>query len=129
MVYTFEIIGIAPALEFFCQQQELARRPCGVEYLGTSPCTLDALLGSLEEVPARRGWDWDQLVETVIRFWCSNPDLVSLWRSRFRDAGEDALLVSRVGHIRSLQQEFEWLLNQSGPSAARLRSELACNHP
>ncbi|MFS8867225.1 hypothetical protein [Synechococcus sp. H65.1] len=113
MVYTFEIIGVAPALEFFYQQQELAKRPCGVEYLGTRPCTLDALLQSLEELPARRGWDWDQLVEAVIRFWCSNPDLVSLWRSRLRDAGEDALLVSRVGHIQSLQREFEWLLNQS----------------
>ncbi|HIK20364.1 MAG TPA: hypothetical protein IGR15_04760 [Synechococcus sp. M44_DOE_062] len=112
MVYTFEIIGIAPALQFFRQQQKLAQRPCGVEYLGTSPCTLDALLGSLEEVPARRGWDLDQLVDTVIRFWCSNPDLVSMWRSRFRDAGRDALLVSRVAHIQSLQQEFEWLLKQ-----------------
>jgi len=38
--------------------------------------------------------------------------LVSLWRSRFRDAGRDALLVSRVGHIQSLRQEFEWLLKQ-----------------
>ncbi len=112
MVYTFEIIGIAPALDFFCQQQELAKRPCRVEYLGTRPCTLDALLGSLEEVPARRGWDLDQLIEAVIRFWCNNPDLVSLWRSRFQDAGEDALLISRVGPIQSLRQEFEWLLNQ-----------------
>jgi hypothetical protein len=66
----------------------------------------------VEEVPARRGWDLDQLVDAVIRFWCSNPDLVSLWRSRFRDAGRDALLVSRVGHIQSLRQEFEWLLKQ-----------------
>ncbi|MGY2945041.1 hypothetical protein [Thermostichus sp. MS-CIW-39] len=112
MVYTFEIIGIAPALQFFHQQQKLAQRPCGVEYLGTSSCTLDALLGSVEEVPARRGWDLDQLVDAVIRFWCSNPDLVSMWRSRFRDAGRDALLVSRVGHIQSLRQEFEWLLKQ-----------------
>ncbi|MEN9202453.1 MAG: hypothetical protein Q6K80_02945 [Thermostichus sp. DG_1_6_bins_120] len=112
MQYTFEIIGVAPTLDFFRHQQELAQRPCGVEYLGTSPCTLDALLGSLEEIPSRRGWDLDSLIDTVIRFWWNNPDLVGLWRSRLRDAGEDSLLISRLGHIQSLQQEFEWLLGQ-----------------
>ncbi len=112
MLYTFEIIGIAPILDFFCHQQKLAQRHCGVEYIGTSSCTLDALLGSLEEVPLRRGWDWDRLANTVIRFWWDNPDLVELWRSRLRDAGAGSLLISRVGPLQSLREEFEWLLQQ-----------------
>ena len=47
----------------------------------------------------------------MINFWMNNADSIQYWSSRLEDAGEDSLLVARVGDIRSLRQSFELLLD------------------
>ncbi len=112
MPYSFELLGISPVLHFFNQQQKLkAENNLNVEYLGNRKCSLDVFLKSVETVSAHRSWRADKVVETVINFWMNNADSVQYWNSRLKDAGEDNLLVARVGDIKSLRQSFELLLN------------------
>lgn len=111
MKYTFEILGVAPILSFFNQQQELLQQqPDGVEYLGNRKCTLDAFVQSVETVSPNRGWDVDRVVDTVIGYWMHNSDSIQYWKQRLQDAGGENLLVARVGDIKSLQAAFESLL-------------------
>lgn len=111
MKYTFEILGVSPVLYFFNHQQEIiSKKPAaGVEYVGTYKCTLDAFLESVEDVPQKRGWDLEQLVETVIDFWVHNSDNVGYWKKRLQDAGNENLVVARIADLKSLQAEFESL--------------------
>lgn len=112
MTYSFDILGVSPLLYFFNQQQEILQqkeRP-RVEYVGTHKCTLDAFIQSVETVSPQRGWDVDDVVETVIDFWMNNSDKISYWRDRLKDAGKENLLVARVGDIKALQATFDALL-------------------
>ena len=112
MRYTFELLGISPVLHFFNQQQKLqGENSLNVEYLGNRKCSLDVFLKSVETVSAHRSWRVDKVVETVINFWMNNADSIQYWSSRLEDAGEDSLLVARVGDISSLRQSFELLLD------------------
>ncbi|MCL2929391.1 MAG: hypothetical protein O4861_23790 [Trichodesmium sp. St16_bin4-tuft] len=112
MQYTFELLGISPVLHFFNQQQKLQGEDnLNVEYLGNRKCSLDLFLKSVETISSQRSWRPDKVVETVINFWMNNPDSVQYWNSRLKDAGEDNLLVARVGDIKSLRKSFELLLN------------------
>jgi hypothetical protein len=114
MRYTFDIVGVSPVWNFFTHQQSLEEQKFkGVEYLGTHICTLDALLETVEPVPAKWGWNLDQVVETVIAFWVNNADSIEYWKTRLQDAGMDNLLVARVAEISSLQAEFESLLRKN----------------
>ncbi|MGD1808184.1 hypothetical protein ACP6PL_22495 [Dapis sp. BLCC M126] len=112
MGYSFELLGISPVLHFFNQQQKLqVENNLNVEYLGHHKCSLDVFLKSVETISAYRSWRVDKVVETVINFWMNNADSVQYWNSRLKDAGENNLLVARVGDIKSLRQSFESLLN------------------
>ncbi len=113
MAYTFELLGVSPVLDFFNHQQQLSqrRRRSGVEYLGAYHCTLDAFIQSIETVSPERGWRLDQAVDTVVNFWLSNVETVRHWKHRLEDAGEQNLIVARLGDLRSLQAEFEQLFN------------------
>ncbi len=115
MKYTFELLGLSPVLDFFNHQQKLIeKRPSvGVEYLGSYQCTLDAFLESVETVPPKRGWDMDEVVDSVIQFWMNHSEGVRYWKERLRDAGKENLLVARVADIPSLQAEFEFLLGKN----------------
>lgn len=112
MNYTFEILGVAPTLCFFNQQQELLQQQqqAGVEYLGNRKCTLDSFVASVETVSPNRGWDVDRVVNTVIGYWMNNSESIQYWKQRLQDAGSENLLVARVGDIKSLQVAFESLL-------------------
>jgi len=112
MSFIFEILGVSPVLHFFNYQQEILHQEAqtGVEYLGSYKCTLDALLASVETVPHKRGWNADEVVDTVIDFWMNNLDSVHHWKQRLEDAGDQNLLVARLADFRSLQTEFERLL-------------------
>jgi plasmid maintenance system antidote protein VapI len=114
MVLTFEILGVSPVLHFFNYQQKiLYQKPqSGVAYLGSYKCTLDALLESVETVTPSRGWQLDQVVDSVMSFWMNNIESIRHWKNRLEDAGSENLLVSRLADIQSLQSEFEWLLKQ-----------------
>ena len=115
MKYSFDIVGVSPVWEFFHNQQQIWQKPQhqGVEYIGTHRCTLDALIESVEPIPAKWEWDVDQVVDTVIQFWLHNSDSVGYWKSRLSDAGRDNLLVARVADIKALQSEFESLLGKN----------------
>lgn len=108
--YSFEIVGISPVLAFFNHQQEAQRQPnTGAEYLGAYQCTLDAFIRSVESVPSQRGWNLDQVVDTVIGFWLNHAEQVRHWKRRLEDAGTQNLLVARVADLHSLRVEFEFL--------------------
>ncbi len=113
MAYTFELLGVSPVLDFFNHQQQLSQRKhhSGVEYLSAYQCTLDAFIQSIETVPPERGWRLDQAVDTVVNFWLSNVETVRHWKQRLEDAGEQNLVVARLGDLRSLQAEFEQLFS------------------
>lgn len=108
MNYSFEILGVSPILYFFNHQ--VTQTQTGVEYLGTHKCTLDAFIESVEHVPANHGWDLEELVDAIIDFWINNPERIGHWRSRLTDAGNENLLVARVGSLQSLRNELESLL-------------------
>lgn len=117
MRYAFNIVGISPVISFFNYQQEnyqKASPQVGPEYIGTYRCTLDALLESIQPVPPRRGWNKDEIVDTVIHFWLNHAEQVRHWKRRLEDAGRENLLVARVGDIESLRVEFEFLLDDMG---------------
>lgn len=115
MKYTFDIVGVSSVLHFFNhQQQSLEHQQHGcVEYLPNHICTLDAFLETVEILPRKRGWDMDQIVDTVINFWLNNAESIQYWKNRLQDAGKDNLLVTRLADINSLQAEFEILLGKN----------------
>ncbi|MDX2228407.1 MAG: hypothetical protein NW220_02125 [Leptolyngbyaceae cyanobacterium bins.349] len=111
MAFTFELLGVSPVLEFFNHQHEQSNRqpPTGVEYLGAYQCTLDAFIQSVEMVSPKRGWELDQVVDTVVNFWLHNVDTIAHWKHRLEDAGTENLVVARLADLRSLKAEFEQL--------------------
>jgi hypothetical protein len=111
MEYLFEIVGVSSILSFF-DHQAIAQQKSnpGPEYLGTYRCTLDAFIDSVEDLPKRRNWNGDRVVESVIHFWYHNAEAIAYWKSRLEDAGKETLLVARVGDIDALKTEFETLL-------------------
>lgn len=114
MNYSFEILGVSPVLYFFNQQQEIIHKtPSGVEYLGAYKCTLDAFIESVEGVPPKQDWDFDEVVGTMIEFWVKNSDTIGYWKARLADAGKENLLVGRLADIKGLQAELESLLGKS----------------
>lgn len=114
MKYTFDLLGVSPIVHFFNQQQELTQqKPTRrVEYVGTHTCTLDSFIQSVETVSPKRGWDVDDVVQTVIQFWMNNADKVHYWQERLQDAGQENLLVARVGDIKALKATFEAILEK-----------------
>lgn len=109
MQYIFDLVGISPVISFFNYQTDVSQADQGAEYFGAYRCTLDAMLESVEPLPPKRGWDLDQVVDTVIHFWLHHAEEVQHWKSRLDDAGTENLLVARISDISSLKQEFEGL--------------------
>lgn len=112
MKYTFDLVGVSPVIYFFNHQHQSRQNPQrkGVEYLGSYNCTLDAFLKSVETIPSRYGWELDQVVDTVVKFWMHNADSIQYWKYRLTDAGKDNLLVARIADIKGLKAELESLL-------------------
>ncbi|MDJ1174064.1 hypothetical protein [Roseofilum capinflatum] len=112
MNYTFDILGVSPILHFFNHQQEKATEDPrqGAEYVATYECTLDAFLQSVEPVPPSRGWELDQVVDTVIHYWMNNAEGIQHWKERLDRAGNDNLLVARLADVKALKAEFNSLL-------------------
>jgi len=114
MKYTFDIVGVSPIWQFFNHQliSEENLESQGVEYLGTHKCTLDAFLETVEPVPSKWGWNMDEVVDTVIKFWMNNSESVNYWKSRLTDAGKDNVIVARIADIQALKSEFNSLLGE-----------------
>lgn len=115
MNYSFNIIGVSPVLAFFNHQLESQNQTYnGAEYLGAYRCTLDAFLETLSHLPHRRGWDLDQAVDTVVRFWLQHGSQVQHWQQRLQDAGDKSVVVGRLATLNSLRSEFESMLSLDG---------------
>jgi hypothetical protein len=114
MKYTFDIVGVSPTWQFFHHQQQTMNQPHtrGVEYLSSHKCTLDALLASVEPLPIKRGWNTEQVLETVVQFWLNNAESIRYWQAHLIDAGNENILVARLADITSLQAEFESLFSK-----------------
>ncbi|MEO1069314.1 MAG: hypothetical protein AAFW95_09365 [Cyanobacteria bacterium J06638_6] len=112
MSYSFDIIGIAPVLQFFNHQQRLeTKRDRSQAYLGSYCCTLDAFIAATEAIHRRPDWDWDAIVGTIVNFWLSQEKDVSHWRQQFASVGDQNLLVARVVNYDCLRHEFETLFD------------------
>ncbi|MBE9140322.1 hypothetical protein IQ254_24510 [Nodosilinea sp. LEGE 07088] len=112
MSYSFDIIGIAPVLQFFNHQQRLeTKRDRSQAYLGSYCCTLDAFIKATEAVHRKPDWDWDAIVGTIVSFWLSQEKDVSHWRKQFAAVGDQNLLVARVVNYDCLRHEFETLFD------------------
>ncbi|HIK54721.1 MAG TPA: hypothetical protein IGS37_06130 [Synechococcales cyanobacterium M55_K2018_004] len=121
MEYSFELIGVSPILSFFnhqlYQQTDLQTdSDRGAEYLAAYRCTLDAFIDSMRTAVPRRGWNFDQAVDTVIDFWFRNEEQIRHWKRRLEDAGSENLLVGRLADVRALRIEFDALLKRDRPS-------------
>jgi hypothetical protein len=112
MSYIFGLVGITPTFEFFQHQQAIEQAEVGPAYVGVPDCSLDSLLSYVQPIPPQRGWDLDEVVDSVISYWITNEDAIRHWRDRLITAGQTSLLVGRIGNYKALQQEFESLLGK-----------------
>ena len=113
MSYSFDIIGVAPALHFFNHQQRLETTTQRSQaFLGSSLCTLDAFISATEVVHRKPDWDWDAIVGKMVEFWLNQEEEVRHWKQQFASAqGKDNLLVGRVVNYNRLRHEFEGLFD------------------
>lgn len=111
MSYSFDIIGIAPVLQFFDHQQREEDNPNRSKaYLGSYCCTLDAFIEATQVVHRKPDWDWDAIVSSMVAFWLSQENDIRHWRHRLEIAdGQDNLVVGRVVNYNSLRGELESL--------------------
>lgn len=111
MGYSFDIIGIAPVLHFFNQQQRVeTRRDRSQAYLGSYCCTLDAFIKATETIHCRPDWDWDAIASTIVDFWLSQEKDVRHWKQQLSvTEGDQNLIVARVVNYDSLRHELEIL--------------------
>lgn len=118
MEYTFDLVGVVPVLSLFNQQQQSEHHAPwkGAIYLGAHCCVLDEFIDSAREAIPRRGWNLDEVVDTVIHFWVNNGEKVNHWKRRLEDAGNHNLLVGRIADLHSLRTEFESLFGSVGDS-------------
>jgi hypothetical protein len=113
MSYSFDIIGVAPVLQFFDQQQRVEPHlHRSKTYVGSYCCTLDAFIEATEGVHLRPDWDWDAIVNSMVAFWLSQENNIRHWQHQLETAdGEHNLVVGRVVNYNSLRNEFESLFD------------------
>lgn len=110
-MFTFNIVGVTPILDFFTYQQERQqkRNNPGVAYISSPKCSLDAILRTIAHSDLDPTWPTDDVTQTVINFWLSNLDSVKHWQQRLEDSGQETILVSRVANTLALRSELEGL--------------------
>jgi len=110
MSYSFDIIGVAPVIEFFQHQQQIEISPRRSRaFLGSYHCTLDGFIEATEMVHRKPNWNWDAVVNTIIAFWLEYGDRVNRWKAELEQAEDESLLVARVANVAMLRHEFEAL--------------------
>lgn len=113
MTYTFEILGISPVISLLNHQQVIqSPSQRDVEYLGVQRCTLDTFMTSVEGVSCQKDWNLQQVINTVVDFWISNPQVIQYWTIRLDEAGLENLLLARVGKLEALRNTFESLFDR-----------------
>ncbi len=112
MNYFFDIIGTTSVLNFFNYQQQIEqKKQRGTAYLGSYQCSLDSFIESVDNIPKKPDWDWDDVVGSIVNFWLKNEDKVRYWQNNFKPTDLDTVIVARVGEIETLRCEFESLLD------------------
>ena len=112
MNYSFEIIGTTPLLTFFNYQQKLEQNTNRSKaYLGSYYCSLDGFLESVEIIPKKPDWNWDDVVSSIVNFWLQNEEKVRYWQQNFPSVNPETVIVARVANIEALRLEFESLLD------------------
>lgn len=114
MQYAFDLVGVAPMVEFFHHEQARSQEDeiLWPAYLGVTGCDLDLFLESMEDAIQIRGWDIDEASQSVIQYWMDNAEAIRHWRDRFKLAGDYNLVVGRVADCVTLQAEFEAMLGK-----------------
>jgi len=108
MSYTFDILGVAPVLQFFYHQEKIEKNPKRSKaYLGSYKCTLDAFMRSAEEIYAKPDWNWDKVMSTLVDFWLKYPDSIEYWKGELDKAGSENLIVARIANVEILRNELE----------------------
>jgi hypothetical protein len=112
MSYTFDIIGVAPVLQFFYHQEKVEQNPKRSKaYLGSYQCTLDAFMRSAEEIYAKPDWNWDNVMSSIVNFWLQSPDAIQYWKTELDQAGSENLIVARIANVTVLRDELESIFN------------------
>lgn len=111
MTYSFQILGISPVIQLFQSQQHVIQSRPDLEYVGVHQCRLDAFVNSVERVALDKGWEKMPVVNTVIEFWVQNPQKIQYWGQRLQVAGQENLLLARVGKLEALKSRFDHLFN------------------
>lgn len=112
MNYSFDIIGVAPILQFFNHQQQVENTPKRSKaYLGSYWCTLDGFIESTKLVHQRPDWNWDEVVSSIVNFWLTHDDSIRHWKTELETADKDSLIVARVADFRFMRSELEQLFD------------------
>jgi hypothetical protein len=112
MSYSFDIIGVTPVLDFFYYQQDVEQNPKRSKaYLGSYQCTLDGFILATEMIPKKPNWNWDQVVNSIVKFWLNHPEGVQKWKNELETLGDNNLIVARVANMGWLRYEFEELIH------------------
>lgn len=109
MSLVFELLGVSPILEIF-QYQIFRQSPQGLVYLSAPEARLDPFLESARQVSPDRGWNVDQAVESVIRYWLHNAETIQRWQLRLLESGRECLLVARLGDEQAYLHDLNTLL-------------------
>jgi hypothetical protein len=111
MTYSFDIVGITPILTFFNYQQEVENSPQRAKtYLPSYDCSLDAFIKSTEIIPNKPDWNWDEVVETMVKFWLENEPIIKQWKNQLQSVSNDSFLVARVANFNLLRRDFETII-------------------
>ncbi|AFZ55080.1 hypothetical protein VKI21_04410 [Cyanobacterium aponinum UTEX 3222] len=111
MTYCFDIVGIAPVLDFFYYQQKVEQSPHRSKaYLGSYECTLDSFIQSTEMILQKPDWNWDQVIESIIDFWLHQEKEIEKWRSSFTKTKEEILIIGRIANVNLLRRDFDSLI-------------------
>ncbi len=112
MNYFFDIIGTTSVLTFFNYQQQIEQKENrGTAYLGSYECSLDGFIESVDSIPKKPDWNWDDVVGSIVNFWLKNEEQVRYWQNNFDSVDSDTVIVARVGEVEALRCQVESLLD------------------
>ncbi|NCO73654.1 MAG: hypothetical protein GW795_12505 [Cyanobacteria bacterium] len=111
MSYSFDIVGVTPILDFFYYQQQVEKNPNRSKaYLGSYQCSLDGFIKSIQVIPEKPQWNWDEVIESIIDFWLHQEETIETWKQTLENSHPQNLIIARVANVKWLRQEFQSLL-------------------
>jgi hypothetical protein len=113
MSYTFDIVGVTPVLDFFYYQEKVEQNPKRSKaYLASYQCTLDGFIQSTEMIVQKPDWNWDEVLESMVKFWLHHADSIEKWKQELETFGDNNLIIARVANVNWLRYEFQYLLDE-----------------